>query len=266
MTNGHNIGRTGGYYHLLKAVIYRDIIVLFRYPVNAVLNIIVAAFVFSLIFYGGSQIAGQAISDSLEGILVGYYLLALTNNAYSGVSGAVGAEATWGTLERHFLTPFGFGPVMLAKAVAIVIKTFVQYTIMLIALVLLTGANLEMPLVTVFVVTTLAIVSVLGVGMATGGLGVLYKQIGAVNRLISFVFIGLIAAPAFSLGWAKILPLAQGSALLQRAMTNGVRLWEFEPVELFILIGVAVIYLIIGFIVFNIATNRARRLGTLGDY
>jgi ABC-2 type transport system permease protein len=103
----------------------------------------------------------------------------------------------------------------------------------------------------VFVVASLAIVSVLGLGFAAGGLAVLYKRINTWLNLLQFGFLVLISAPAFDLGWTKFLPLAQGSAMLQRAMIDGTRLWEFSPVDLAVLVGVAVGYILLGYASFT---------------
>lgn len=258
--------RTGGYYYLLKAIIYRDLLIWLRYPANAVLKILIKILLFGVVFYGGTLIAGQAINDTIEGLIVGYFLFSLTTSAYSGITGDIRSEANWGTLERHYLTPFGFGPVILAKTVAILFRTFLTSLIILAVMLMMTGTSLQLPLLTVVLVATLAVASVLGLGFAMSGLNVLYKRIGAVNDLLTFIFVGLIAAPVFDLWWAKLLPLAQGSALLQQAMKDGVRLGEFDPMALVILFGTAVLYLGVGYIIFSIATKRARRLGVLGDY
>lgn len=266
MTTARTPSRTGGYYYLLKAAIYRELIIWLRYPVNSAISILGGLFVFLLLFYGGTKFAGSVIGDSMDAFLVGYFLFILTNSAYQGVMGAVGAEASWGTLERHFLTPFGFGPVMLAKGIAILLKTFIQSSITLVVALQITGINIHIPLLTVLIIGFLTIAPVLGVGLAIGGLNVIYKKIGAINNFIGFAFIGLISSPIYDLGWLKIFPLAQGSALLQRTMNEGVRLWEFDYVALVILIGVAFAYLIAGYSIFRRANKRARRLGTLGDY
>lgn len=258
--------RTNGCYHLLKAVIYRDLLIWLRYPANAVLGMLISVFIFGVMFYGGTLIAGPAISDTIEGLIVGFFQLTLSNRAYAGITDAIGSEASWGTLERHYLTPIGFGPVMFAKAWAIIFSTFLTSSIILAVMLLITGTSLELHLLTVVTVATLAIASALGLGFAMGGLGVLYKRIGNVNNLLGFVFVGLIAAPAFDLWWMKFFPLVQGSALLQQSMKQGVRLWEFEPTALAILIGSAFVYLKVGYIAFSLATRRARRLGVLGDY
>lgn len=266
MTTPQPLKRVDGYYHLVKAVFYRDLLVWLRYPINALLSVVISVLIFGVIFYGGTLIAGQAISDTIEGLVIGFFLLRLSNRAYAGITGAIGSEASWGTLEQHYLTPFGFGPVMFAKAVAIVFRTFLTSLIILAVMLVMTGTSLELPLLTVVSVTTLAVASAIGVGFATGGLSVLYKRIGNVGSLLQFLFVGLIAAPTFDLWWMKFFPLVQGSALLQRVMKDGVRLWEFDPVALTILLGTAVLYQGVGYVVFKLATKRARRLGVVGDY
>ncbi|QSW99215.1 ABC transporter permease [Haloterrigena alkaliphila] len=259
-------GRTGGYVTLLRAVIYRDLLIWVRYPVNAGLRLFINLLFFGMLFYGGTLLAGQAIADSLEGLIVGYFLWTLSTGAYSGLVNDVRAEASWGTLERHYVTPFGFGPVVLAKAVAIVFRTFLTSAVVLAVMLLVTETRLDIHLTTVVPVATLAITSALGLGLAMGGLSVLYKRIDSVVNLLGFAFVGLISAPAFDLWWTAALPLVQGSAMLQLAMTEGVRLWEFDPVALAVLVGTALGYLGLGYLVFRFATRRARRLGVLGDY
>jgi ABC-2 type transport system permease protein len=258
--------RTGGYYHLMRAVIYRDLLVWARYPVNAVLGLVMGVFFFGLIFYGGRMLAGQALTDSIEGLIVGYFLWTLSQGAYMGAMSAVQSEASWGTLERHYITPFGFGPVMAAKAVAVVFRTFVTSAALLALMLVMTATTLDLNVLTVVVVATLGIASVLGIGLAMGGLGVLYKRIGNVTNILQFGFVALISAPVFDIPGVEFLPLAQSSAMLQRAMRNDVRLWEFDPAALAILVGTAVLYLGLGYLGFVLTTRRARRLGVLGDY
>ncbi|WP_115864020.1 ABC transporter permease [Halorussus litoreus] len=266
MTTATRQRRARKYYTLLKAVVYRDLLVWVRYPVNAALGLFMGVFFFGLMFYGGTLVAGQAISDTIEGLIVGYFLWTLSIGAYSGITNDVRSEASWGTLERHYTTPFGFGPVILAKGLAIVFRTFLTSSVVLALMLLMTGTSLDLNFLTVVPVASLAIASALGLGLAMGGLGVLYKRIGNVVNLLQFAFIGLISAPVFDLWWAKFLPLAQGSAMLQEAMTEGVRLWEFEPAALAILVGTAALYLGVGYAVFGLTTRRARKLGVLGDY
>lgn len=251
---------------LVRAVFYREYLITVRYPANAVGGVVVALVVFSLLFWGGTAVAGQALDDSVEGLVVGYVLWTLAVGAYGAVSNDVRSEVQWGTLERQFTTPFGFAPVALAKGVAKLVRTFLTSTVVLAGVVLVSGTRLHLPVLTVLVVAGFAVTSVLGVGFAAGGVAVLYKRIGTWLGLLQLGFVVLVSAPAFAPGWTRFLPLAQGSALLQRAMVDGTRLWAFPAADLAVLVGVAVAYLLGGYAVFALATRRARRLGVLGDY
>nr|WP_211087026.1 ABC transporter permease [Halarchaeum nitratireducens] len=251
---------------MLKAVIYRDLLIWVRYPLNAALGLFMGVFFFALMFYGGTLVAGQAFSDSIEGLIVGYFLWTLSLGAYSGIMNDIQSEASWGTLERHFMTPFGFGPVVVAKSIAIVFRTFATSMVVLAVMLLLTGTTLNLNLVTVLPVAALTLAGALGLGLVMGGLSVLYKRISNVANLLQFAFVGLISAPVFDLPWTRLLPLVQGSAMLQRAMVDGTRLWEFDPLTLAVLVGTSGCYLALGYVAFSLATRRARRLGVLGDY
>ncbi|QCC59464.1 ABC transporter permease [Natrinema thermotolerans] len=258
--------RPAGYRHLARAVLYREYLIFVRYPANAVGGLVISVFFFGLLFYGGRAIAGQALTDSIEGIIVGYFLWSLSVGAYSSIANDIGSEVQWGTLERHVMSPFGFAPVALLKGLAKIVRSFVTSSVLLAVMLLITGRSLELNVLTIVVVATLSIVSVLGLGLAAGGVTVLYKRVGNWLNLLQFGFIVLISAPAFDLGWLRFFPLAQGSALLQRTMIHDVRLWEFPAVDLAILLGVAVGYVALGYAIFQYATRRARRLGVLGDY
>ncbi|WP_178916773.1 ABC transporter permease [Natronomonas gomsonensis] len=255
-----------GYYHLARAVLYREFLLFVRYPANAIGGIVISLFFFGVLFYGGRMLAGQALTDSIEGIIVGYFLWTLSVGAYSSISNDIGSEVQWGTLERHVMTPFGFAPVALLKGAAKVVRTFLISSIILGAMLLITGTRLELHVGTIVVVASLSILSVLGLGFAAGGITVLYKRIGNWLNLLQFGFVVLISAPALEVPWLKVLPLAHGSDLLQRTMVGGVRLWEFPPADVALLVVVAVGYLGLGYAVFQVSTRRARRLGVLGDY
>jgi ABC-2 type transport system permease protein len=265
-TPGSGRPRPAGYYRLARAVLYREAVLFVRYPANAIGGIVIAVFFFGVLFYGGRVVAGRALTDSIEGIIVGYFLWTLSVGAYSAISSDIGSEVQWGTLERHVMTPFGFAPVALLKGVAKLVRTFLTSGIVLGVMLAVTGTALELNVVTIVVVAGLSITSVLGLGFAAGGITLLYKRIGNWLNLLQFGFVVLVSAPSLDLPWLRVLPLAHGSGLLQRAMLDGTRLWEFPLADLGLLVAVAGGYLGAGYLVFQYATRRARRLGVLGDY
>jgi len=260
------VGNTGGYRHLLTAVVKRNLLMYIRYPINSLGRVVMDIGLFVVLFGGGTLLAGQAMDDSIEGIVVGYFLWMLTIQSFQGIAEEIQQEANWGTLERHFMTPFGFPIVMAAKSIAILITTFVFASILLLAMMIITGTWLHLDIITILPIVLLTLSSAFGVGFAASGLTVLYKNIGSWFGLLNFVFLGLIAAPTLNVPGIAFLPLVQGSELLQRAMSNGVRLWEFQLSSLLTLASVGVGYLLIGYLIFHMCQKRARKLGTLGDY
>ncbi|PSP76917.1 ABC transporter permease [Halobacteriales archaeon QS_1_68_20] len=257
---------SAGYLQLAAAVFRKELLLLVRYPMNFAGRIIVFLMMFGIIFYGGRAVGGAAFSDSVAGILVGYFLWMMASTMYSDLAMSVRAEAEWGTLERHFITPFGFRTVLFVKAVARLIITFLLGTSLLFVMMALSGEWLSLDFLTIVPVLVFTLASITGFGFAMGGLTVLYKQIGSWVGLLQFAFVGLIAAPSLGYGWTALLPLAHGSALLQQAMTEGVRLWEFSALDLGLLVVTGVGYLLVGAVVFGMAQTRARKLGVLGHY
>lgn len=257
---------TGGYRHLAAAVLYREFVLFVRYPFDAVGLLVAQVTIFGILLVGGRAVAPAAMADTLAGLVVGYFLWTMATVAYGGVANDVLQDAQWGTLERHVTTPFGFGSVVLLKGVAKMAHSAVMGSVVLAVMLLATGTTLAVDLVTVVPVVVLALCSVLGIGLAMAGVSVLYKRIGNWTGMVQFALVGLVSAPAFDLGWTRWLPLAQGSALLQRAMTGGVRLWEFDPAALGVLVVTGLGYLGLGYLAFRLTQRRARRLGVLGDY
>ena len=264
-TSGIDTG-LGAYARFFAASFRKRVVLLVRYPVNTVSTLVTLIIVFMLLFYGGKAVAPAAISDTIEGIIVGYLLWSMAMSAYQGLSWNVTREAQWGTLEQLFMSPFGFGRVMLAKTVVNLLESFLWGGVTLAAMLLVTGRTLSVDPLTVVPLVILAIAPAVGVGFFFGGLAIRFKRIENAFEIVQFLFIGLIAAPVGQYPLLKWLPLAQGSQLLQQAMKNGVSLWNLPAGELAVLVVTAVGYLAIGFLAFTYCQRWARREGVMGHY
>ena len=251
---------------LVSVVARKKFTLLVRYPLNTATRFLTLVALFSVIFFGGEAVAGPTLSDSLGGIIVGLFIWTLAIVAFSGLSWNVTREAQWGTLERLFVSPHGFGSVMLTKMLVNVVFSFLWALSLLVVMMALSGEWLTVDPLTVVPLGVLTLASISGVGFLFAGLALLYKRIENVFQLVQWGFIGLIAAPAGTYPLLKLLPISQGSYLLRRAMDDGVRLWEFAPVELGLLLATGVGYLVVGYYCFVRAQSRARRKGLMGQY
>lgn len=251
---------------LVRAVFRKQVILLLRYPVNTLSQVAAMYFLFAAVFFGGKAVAGAALTDSLDGLIVGFFLYTMAVVAYSGLAWNVTREAQWGTLEQLYMSPFGFGWVMTIKATINVVFSFIWGSVLLALMLLTSGRSLHLNVVTIVALGVLTLASVVGVGFVFAGLALLYKRIENLFNLVQFAFIGLIAAPVAGNRWLAVFPLVEGSHLLQLAIQEGTRLWALPVGELGILFGTAVVYFFGGYYVFQRAQHRARRQGILGQY
>lgn len=258
--------RVASLLRLTKVLLRHELTLLKRYPVNTASMFLTLVSFFAVIFFGGRAVAGPALTQSLEGIIVGLFLFTLSTSAYSGLARNVASEAEWGTLERLFISPHGFGTVMAVKSVVNVLLSFLWGFSVLLVTMAISRRWLQIDPLTVVPLVTLTLLSVLGIGFFFAGVALVYKRIENVFQLVQFGFVGLIAAPVEAVPLLGVLPVALGSTMTQQAMAEGVRLWEFEPAALGTLVLVNVAYLLAGYYCFQVATRKARSESLLGHY
>lgn len=255
-----------GHGRFAMAAARKRILLLIRYPVNTLSQFLTIYLLFLVIFLGGRAVAPATITDSLAGIIVGYLLWTMSLTAFAGLSWNVTREAQWGTLEQLYMSPFGFGHVMAIKMVVNVVESFLWGAGILVLMMATTGQLVHVDPVTVVPLIALSVAPAVGIGFALGGVAVRFKRIENAFQIVQFVLIGLIAAPISDVPLVQWLPLAQGSAMLQRTMAQGASLWALPLEELVVLMVTGVGYLALGFLVFQWCQRWARRAGVMGHY
>jgi len=251
---------------LAHGLVKKELLFLVRYRVNTLSYLLTMYVVFLAIFFGGRELAGQAFSDSLTTVIVGWFLVTISHNAFNGVANTYIREAAWGTLEQLYLTPAGFGRATAIIAVTRMVISFSIGTVVLGLMLLTTEKSLSLDLVSIVPCAVLAVMSIVGCGFVFGGVAILYKRISNTFTLMQFVILALVAAPVQSVPALKLLPLTQGSYLLQTIMTDGVRLWEVPTLDLAILVGTSVGYLLVGYLVLQWTIGVAKQRGVMGHY
>jgi ABC-2 type transport system permease protein len=251
---------------LFSGVVRKRLLLLRRYPVNTGSELLGLYVFFAIVVFGGYAVAAPTITDTLPGIIVGFFLFSMAYVAYSGLSWDVMHEAQWGTLEQLVVSPYGLGRVMAAKVAADLLVSVLYGGVLLSMMLVTTGKEMSIDLLTVVPLVILSLLSVVGVGFSFAGLALLYKRIENVLLLAEFALVPLVAAPVDAVPALKLLPLVEGTYLLRRAMTHGIRLWEFPPADLGLLLLTTVSYLALGYLVLRACVRRARRDGLFGQY
>jgi len=255
-------------WNVLSGVWMRHLVQLRRYYFNTVSSLITYYVVFLIIFYGVKAVGGPAMSagDTLEGMIVSYFLWTQVMYAYSALSWGIADEAQVGTLEQLYLCPYGFGFVnACSMAVSLVVNLLVN-AILLLAAMATTGKWLQLDVVSILPLLVLTLFGAYGVGFAMGGLALVFKRIQATFQILQFVFFGFLFIPLTKFPAGAYLPLAMGNALVKRVMVDGLRLWELPAGELAVVAGTGILYLALGLAAFSWASRVARTRGLLGQY
>lgn len=256
----------GNYYNLLAGIFQKQLLHRYRYPFNTITKVATIYVLFLVVFLGGRATVGAAIDDSLDGIIAGLFLLSTATNAYSGIAWGITRESQWGTLEQLYMAPFSFGRVMLVRSLFSILEGVVIGSVVLVLMMVTTGRYPSFDLVTVSVVMAFTIASVAGIGLALGGLALIYKRIENFFSLIQWLILVLIAAPTAGPEFVVWLPVSAGSELLRATIAGGATLRTFPSADVMALVVTGVGYLLVGYVCFQFACRRAKRRGLMGQY
>ncbi|WP_050038657.1 MULTISPECIES: hypothetical protein [unclassified Haloarcula] len=251
---------------LFRVIASKSVTLSRRYLVNTVVGFVTLYVFFALVFFGGRFVAEDLISRSVGLLVVGYFLFTMAVSAYADLTHDLTDEAQWGTLEQLSMSPFGFTEVVAVKTLVNLLGTFATGIVLLVLMMVTTGAWLFVAPLSLVVLGVLTLLPVVGLGFIFGGVALVYKQIEKMFPLIQLSFAALIALPVEQYALLKLLPMSLGSHLLQRVMTDGIRVWDLPAFDLGVLVGQSVAYLAVGVFVFRVGTAKARKQGILGHY
>lgn len=251
---------------LLYGFFVKSFVMVYRYPLNFVGSLVTYLLVFLMIFWGGQAVGPDIIGDSLDAIIVGYFLLTTVLSTFFSLSSMVNTEAKYGTLEQLYISPFRFSTVMLTAVIANITISVTMGAANLLIVLFVTKETLTIDLPTIVPILCLTIISAIGLSFLFAGVALLFKRIRSLFSIVQFLFLGLISFALTDMAWPRLLPIGQGAAMLHQSMSNGTKLLEFPLIEHVILVGTAVVYLIIGYLSFYLAQHHARKRGLLDDY
>lgn len=254
---------------LFRTIFLRELTMMTRYVINTISSLVSIYLFFVLIFLGmqnlSGYIAGDALSGTLEGTIIGFFIWTFTIFAYSDLSWNLIGEAQAGTLEQLYLAPMGFKWVCGCTVVSTFLLNLIPHTVFLLAMMATTGRWLHINLVSLIPLLAITVLGAYGFGFALGGLALVFKRIQALFQIVQFVFLAFLLVPT-RVPWAKFLPLSLGNSLLNDVMVKGIPLWRLPMRSILMATAVGIVYLAIGLIIFAHCERVARDRGLLGHY
>lgn len=243
----------------------------YRYRINFFGQLVASYLFFVIVFLGGTSAMEQLgqtsnLGSGVDAFVAGWFLVVMVHTAYSSLASGIKTESRLGTLEQLYITPYGFTTLMLSR-IAIQILMSILSGFVLLALMLLTTRRLiAIDILTIVPIVVLTLLSVIGIGLLLAGLTLVYKNVSSLISIVQLVVVGLVAAPLVNVPALRYLPVAQGSSMLQRAMTESTSLWHFPIGDLLILCLVSIGYFTAGYVTFQYCLRVARSRGVMGHY
>jgi ABC-2 type transport system permease protein len=258
---------------LFLAELRREVRHWWSYRLNALssLGLWLVAFPFMMLTFD-SVAAGYGPDQRLAS-LIGFLVWELCSGVLVATTDSVTEEAQQGTLESVMLVPVTPLVIFSLRITAVFTRQAVETIILGLALVLI----LNLPFTwsgTALLVMGLTIVSVAGVGLALGGLAMIYKSIDSVVgvvTLLAVLFTGALV-PLNNLGTVFVLlkylmPMTWGIDALRAVLVSGVG-WSALRLDgtLWGLSIQAFVFSLLGAVTFAWSIRRAQMQGSLGTY
>ncbi len=254
---------------LLAIEFKRARLMLFRYPMELLGQIVMITLLFYGLFLGALYIAGPSaqFGARLDALVVGYVLWTLALFAIGQMSWGLMEEAREGTLEQVFLSPYGPVRVYLARNLAGLLINLALNLGILFLIMALTGARVRLDPLALLPLIGVMLASY-GVGFALGAMALFFKRIQAFLQTFQFVLMFLIMTPFEQLpgvlgALGALLPLAPGVGMMRGLMARGE---AFDPVPFAVALANGLAYFLAGIWVFSATVRVVKRRGMLGGY
>lgn len=263
---------------LFWAELRREFILLVRYPFETVSRLIWNLGFALLIFYGFQSAVGpdavrlEGFEASNEGRLLGLLTTYIAMNGLQNAVELLDSEIQTGTLEQAALSPPPLTLVVLLRDLASFVEMLARFGLVLLIACAVTGVRFHLDIPAIALLLTLMYLGTEGIGLALGGMALLYKRIATLGQFAVMLVFGLAILPLESLpGWTQPFvqnfPFTKALLLLRQVAVEGVPLAEIASSGALAALALnAGIYLVLGLAVFQWAERTARNWGTLNQY
>lgn len=244
--------------------LYREYIYLKRYFFDNLSSMISIYIVFLAMFFGLKHFGGSFVdAQNLDMVIIGYFLWTFAAITYSDIAYNLMTESQLGTLEQLYLSPAKFDKRMLCRIIASYISSFIFTLFILYLTMLTTGRWITIPWIKVFMVLTLSLLSMSGIGYIMGGLAIVFKRMASVLGILQFAFILLVSLDAYPINGFSFLPYAAGANTIIHLVIDKatIPVWWYGFIALN-----SLTYFFMGTAIYKLFEMRAMRLNLLSEY
>lgn len=240
-----------------------------RYPVESIAGIVIFTIIFIGLFAGSKYLAGAGVhfGNRLDLVIAGYILWLVTTGLFAGPGALLLEDTRLGIIEQLFVSPFNFAVFTAMRVFSGLVQHLLLIAVLVVIISLITGSRLDyrwieiLPFAGVVLATS-------GLGLAIAAYALLAKQVSAILSIGQFVLLSLVVTPIQSFGawggWlSAITPINPAAQLLQHQLANG---YSASNGQLIVALGNGVTYFLAGVYLLELASRRARKLASVGQF
>ncbi|WP_188207284.1 ABC transporter permease [Alkalibacillus aidingensis] len=244
-----------------------EFIELKRYLPNTLSLIFTFYFIFLAMFFGINVIGDPQTADAnIQYGIVNMVFWYLTMMTLQNIGFTITLEATRGTLEQLYMSPYGVWRILLARFLGYLAIHSVVVILLLFATMLTANQWLNLQPTIVIPIMLLTIIGIIGVGFMLAGACVIFKQIQAFLQILQFILMGLAFVPLNVAPFLVFAPFVKGFDMIRQVMIQGHTWTDFTVLDFSILIINSLVYLAIGVAFYLKCEKIAMSKGLLSQY
>lgn len=240
-----------------------------RYPVESFAGVLVFTILFFGLFTGARYLAGARVDfeHRLDVVVAGYVLWLVTTGLFVGPGAQITEDARVGIQEQLFVSPHNFAVFTAIRVLSGLVQHVLLILVVLAVICVITGTRLAYQLAELLPFAAIVLAAT-GLGLMAAAYAMLVKQVSAVLGIGQFLLLPLVAAPVQSIAgyghWlTAVLPINPASQLLQNELASG---HVATTTELMLALGNGLVFFLIGALLLDRASHRARRLAIVGSF
>lgn len=139
--------------------------------------------------------------------------------AYSNVAYGLMNDADRGTLEQLNMSGIRLSTIVTARSISTLIVNLITSIALLFIIILTTGYQFEIRILTVLLSIFIGIFSILGIGLIFGGLALIFKKVGSLLNIIQYFLIVFVIAIPDNIIIYNLLPFRPAGSILKKSKT-----------------------------------------------
>lgn len=238
-----------------------------RYLPNAISEVLIFYLIFIGFFYGITLVGNpESIDYNIQMVILNYIFWFLILTVTQGLGWDISNEASQGTLEQLYITPFPFWLTIFFRILSTIIINIVTITVLLFAAMITSNQWLNLDLLSIVPITIVTLIGVMGIGFILAGITLVFKQVDHILQLFQFVIMAMTFVPITIAPILKYAPFMFGLHLIRDIGISNVSIINIPLNDLIFLILNSTIYFLLGLFLFKKSEKVAKQKGLFGHY